>query len=414
MLLITLLTSLAGLILSKNFRFGSFNPFTIYFSIWTIFFATFSLFQSIYTSVSTEYLLAHCCAQLLAIFIMLVSKATDRQPQHSDNTLNNYKLHLPTFNILQLILMLSIPVVYQKATTFAGGESVFSMIGYINLRRSFNEDHMSMGILKYLYPLSFLNCAITLYFASLKELSKKRAVAAVLTALFYAYLATGRTFFLMVFAFSIPPLAMTGKIKGKSLLILGSILLSFFFLVASMTAKGTSMDASILENVFSFIDSFQSYTVAPFVALYMLLEKTTAFTGGDNTFRFLFSILSSLGLADPPVALIKGYEYTPIETNIYTVYEVYARDFSLAGFFIPPLFLFIHWWLYKKANSGNTLFIFFYAASVYPLATQLLQDQYVTLFSTWIQVAFWCAILVRKKRTIKVNYANIQQERLLP
>ena len=271
-----------------------------------------------------------------------------------------------------------------------------------------------MGVLKYLYPLSFLNCAVTIFFASRKEVSKKRGGIAVLIALFYAYLATGRTFFLMIFAFSIPPLAITGKIKGKSLIILGGILMAFFFLVASMTAKGTSMDASIIENIFGFIDSFQSYIVAPFVALYMLLEKVTTYTGGDNTFRFLFSILSSLGLAAPPVPLIKGYEYTPIATNLYTVYEVYARDFSLAGFFIPPFFLFIHWWLYKKAKLGNTLFIFLYAASVYPLVTQLLQDQYVTLFSTWIQITFWCAVLIRRTRKIEVNYDNIQHERLLP
>ncbi len=413
-----ILISLSGLIISKNFRFGPFNPFTVYFSIWTIFFILFFIFQGLYVSTSTEYLLAHFCAQILAIVVMLVSKATDRRLPVGYILPYKYEPHLPTLNILQSILVLSTPVVYQKATTFARGESIFSVIGYMNLRYAFNEEGMNMGVLRYLYPLSFLVCAITIYFASQKQVSKKRAAIAVFTAIFYAYLATGRTFFLMLFAFTIPPLALTGKIKGKSLLILGGVLMLFFFLVASMTAKGTSTDASIIENAMGFIDSAQSYVVAPFVALYMAFEKLHTFTGGENTFRFIFSILNSLGLAEAPAALVREYEYTPIITNIYSVYEVYVRDFGFAGFLIPPFFLFIHWWLYKKAKAGNTLFVFFYAASVYPLVTQLLEDQYVSLLSMWIQTIFWCTILMRKRSQQQAgnfhNANNSSYERLAP
>ncbi|RZJ37028.1 MAG: oligosaccharide repeat unit polymerase [Chryseobacterium sp.] len=60
---------------------------------------------------------------------------------------------------------------------------------------------------------------------------------------------------------------------------------------------------------------------------------------GENTFRTFFSILYSLDfMSEPPIALVRGFEYVPDPTNVYTVYEVYVRDFWYLGVFLPPTF----------------------------------------------------------------------------
>jgi oligosaccharide repeat unit polymerase len=98
----------------------------------------------------------------------------------------------------------------------------------------------------------------------------------------------------------------------------------------------------------------------------------------------------ALGLSNiQPVALIKEFTYVPDLTNVYTVYEVYFRDFSYSGILIPPLFLVGHYWLYRKALLFGGVWIFYYSASVYPLVMQFFQDQYFSILSLWIQVAFW-------------------------
>lgn len=405
------LTSFFGFILSKYYKLGPFNPFTLYFGVWLTVFGILWIFQDVYITLPSQFLLIITCVQLVAIFLMTCIKIIDAPSKQDFSSYpSQYHLNDKLILMLQLALLAAMPVLYQKATEFAGGQNIFTSIGYINLRRAFNEQGMDMGVLRYLYPLSFLCCAFTVYYAAKGQFKKWRAFLAVVTALFYAYLATGRTFFLMVFVFTIPPLAIAGKIRAKSLIILGSILFGFFFLVATLTAKGTSMDASLGENISSFAESIHSYLIAPFVALYLLSEKLPILAYGDYSLRFLISVLSAIGLTDPPAPLIKGYEFTPVVTNIYTVYEVYIRDFGVIGFFMPSLYLLLHWWLYSKARKQNDLFIFLYAVSLYPLFTQVLQDQYASLVSTWIQATFWCLLFIRKNKSFPFQHSFERQK----
>ena len=171
-----------------------------------------------------------------------------------------------------------------------------------------------------------------------------------------------------------------------------------FLLVALLTSKGASADASFGDNILSFIDSVHNYLIAPFVALSLQMSDFNSPAFGDYSLRFFFSVLSAFGLTNSPISLVRGYEFTPVPTNLYTVYEVYVRDFAIAGFFIPVLFLPIHWYLYKKACRGNEFYIILYAISAYPLMTQVLQDQYMSLISTWIQLLIGCFLLMRKKK----------------
>ena len=186
-------------------------------------------------------------------------------------------------------------------------------------------------------------------------------------------------------------------------------------LVASLTSKGASTDASFSDNMSSFIESAHSYLIAPFVALSMQMSEFDAPALGEYSLRFFFSVLAALGLTNRPMSLVRGYEFTPAPTNLYTVYEVYVRDFAVFGFFLPVLFLPIHWYLYKKARRGHELYIIIYAISTYPLLTQVLQDQYMTLISTWIQLFIGCWLLISKLTYFQIfkfvfgcSFSNLQ------
>lgn len=395
MLTLLILVSLTGFLMSKYRKLGAFNPFTLFFGLWSAIFIAYSFFQDIYYPVSSEYLLIQICVQLGALFLMLFA----RPPVYSPNAalLPVYKVNKPVFFIVQLILLIGLPLIYQRATDLAGG-NIFTSIGYTRLRYAFNMEGASVGFLRYFTPLSFVASAIAVYFASKKQISKFSALLTVFSGLCYAFLATGRTFFLLIFILIVVPLAVSGKIKTKTMALLGALLISVFFLIAWLTSKGTSVNASFGENVAGFVDSMQSYLVAPFVALSMLFDKLSTMHYGDYSLRFVLSLLSSQGLTDPPAPIVKGYQFTPIPTNLYTVYEVYFRDFGVFGFFIPLIFLPVHWIMYKSAKRKNDFFVIVYAISVYPLLTQILQDQYMTLISTWIQMALACILLIKKDR----------------
>ncbi|OSI13031.1 O-antigen polymerase [Neisseria canis] len=394
MLVFLTLISLCGFFLSKYFKLGPFNPFTLYFGVWSAIFVAYAFFQDTYRPISDDYLFIQICVQLVAFFMMICARPF--KPGFMPIP-PRYQLNKKIFTLIQLALIAALPTFYQMVVDYAG-ESIFTSSGYTRLRYVFNNEGKDMGKLGYLYTLAFLSASVGVYYAAKKELNKWQTILAVLLALIYAYLTTGRTFFLMIFIFTVTPLAVMGKIRLKTLAVLGSALLGTFFLVASLTSKGASPDASLSDNIASFIESAHSYFIAPFVALSMITEELKTLAFGDYSLRFILSILAAFGLTDPPGPIVKGYQFTPAPTNLYTVYEVYVRDFDVFGFFIPLIFLPIHWILYKQARKANDFCMIIYAISLYPLLTQMLQDQYMTLISTWIQIFLGCLLLISRKR----------------
>jgi oligosaccharide repeat unit polymerase len=160
------------------------------------------------------------------------------------------------------------------------------------------------------------------------------------------------------------------------------------------------------ENLESFLENLISYTIAPVLALFGLMNTELMLDYGLNSLRGLIAVLYSFGLIEsPPVNLIKNYEFVPNPTNVYTVYEVYFRDFYYFGLLIPPLFLLVHWWLYAKALRIGGRWVFYYAASVYPLLMQFFQDQYFSLFSMWVQVGFWYWLFLKSEKQNTLSHA---------
>jgi oligosaccharide repeat unit polymerase len=171
-----------------------------------------------------------------------------------------------------------------------------------------------------------------------------------------------------------------------------------------MTAKGIGLESDLSGNLLSIFESLRSYVAAPILACSILFNSLTSYDLGQNSFRTIIAILNAVGLDDlEPINLIRGYVAVPWPTNVYTVYEVYFKDFSMIGFYIPSLMLVIHFWLYKKAQTIGDKWLFIYAASVYPLVMQFFQDQYFSLLSMHVQIVFWCVLLFKSSKQIKIE-----------
>jgi oligosaccharide repeat unit polymerase len=238
-----------------------------------------------------------------------------------------------------------------------------------------------------------------------KSTTLLRLVISVAVSLFYAYLSTGRTNFLLLLLMVLMPLILLGIVRIKGLIIAFLLIGVTFVLVAAMTAKGVSLEASFSENTASLMENLTAYTAAPFVAMSKLVQVDRPADWGANTSRFFMSALYALGaIESPPSSLIRDYVFVPNPTNVYTVYDVYFRDFSYFGLFIPPLILAFHWWLYRQARVAAGRWVFYYAASVYPLVMQFFQDQYFSLLSIWIQLGFWFWVFVAPGKIVRAEF----------
>jgi oligosaccharide repeat unit polymerase len=385
-----LIVTLAGFILSCLGKPGIGNPFKIYFLIWFIVILGYYLSRESYIRVSNEFFILLLSAKIFSFVIMSVVYL-------KPNVLQKFS-KLPEINndqdwaifIGQIVVVSVLPFIYLKASAIAGSSDVFSMSGYIKLRLATTSGNDQFGIFKYFGILSFVISSLTIISYQNGKARSWRLVLTIFVSLFYIYLGTGRTYLLLLVCLAVIPSVLVGAIRMKGIVITAFLIGGFFIFVSGMAAKGISSNLDLSKNFQYFYEHIKDYTTGPLVAFSGLTTSDNSPEWGQNSFRFLMSLQHALGISDAsPVLLIREYTSIPDPINVYTVYETYFRDFSFFGIFIPPFFLIIHYWLYKKAIRYGNVWIFYYSASVYPLVMQFFQDQYLSLLSTWIQIAVW-------------------------
>jgi oligosaccharide repeat unit polymerase len=390
MLELLLLLTLGGLTLASHRRMGLANPFQIYFLIWLLVFFGYYFYATSFIKLQSEFLVLMLITKSIAILFLIVIliNTTTKNQVISNNSVNIKNRSL--LDIAQILVLLIIPLVYKKALSLSNGVDIFSVLGYVQLRAAMTEDGQGFGFLNYFYVLSYVLSSISVILYINKKIGVLRLSASIAISLFYVYIGTGRTGALLLLLLIFIPLVLLKIFRLKGIFIFSLLVIILFVFIAGMTAKGVSVESGTLENIESFLENIRGYTVAPILAFSKFIDLNNSVGFGENIFRTFFAIFYSLGMTDiPPIALIRDYTYVPDATNVYTVYEVYFRDFSYFGIFIPPLFLLFHWWLYRKALQKGGIWIFYYAASSYPLMMQFFQDQYFSLLSSWVQIGFW-------------------------
>lgn len=397
-----LLVTFIGFLLSSHGRLGTGNPYQIYFFIWLTVYTGYYLTRDLFIRLDDTFIFVTLVSQYFALFLLIISylkssgfSQKNRAPDLGTITVNKWFFY-PLFF---LVVAGAYPT-YLKAIELANGQSIFSIIGFMTLRNSITYEGRDFGVFGYLTPLSMIVAMVTAIGFKNKQIGFLFFLTIIFVALFYCYMATGRTYILMLFCFLFMPFFIAKIFSKKSLIITGFIFVSIFVFIAGMSSKGVSFDNSFSQNVRTFQENIVGYTTAPFVAMSQLFNNLDEPEYGINSLRFFFAVMQKLGLAEvKSVELVKDYVMTPFPTNVYTVYEVYYRDFLYYGYFIPPLFLMLHFWLYRYAVVRGGRWITFYAASTYPLVMVFFQDQYFSLTSQWIQMIFWLTLLCTRSKT---------------
>ncbi len=388
MICILLVITFAGLILASRRRMGIGNPFQIYFIIWFMCIFGYYVSRETYIIVSSEFFVWLIFAKTISFVLLLFVYTQHQETTSLSKSLNINETTYRLINLAQIAVMIALPFVYLTAVKLTGGHDVFTGMGYRVLRLEKAVD--GYGYLRYFLNLSLVVSSLKMFFYFQGRTHYGGLVLSILVSLSYIYLATGRTIFLLFMCLMITPLVLVGAMRLRGVLISFLLIASFFMFIAGMTSKGISVDESLSKNIDSFTESMRSYTIAPFVAFSNLVASEPACDWGENTFRFFYALRHAFGVSDKePIQLIRDYAFVPCKANVYTVYDPYFRDFSYFGIFIPPFFLIIHYWLYRKATCFGGIWLFYYSATIYPLLMQFFQDQYFSLLSTWLQFAFW-------------------------
>ena len=278
---------------------------------------------------------------------------------------------------------------------------------FVNVRIQYTAEALSQtrNLLDYLITLSFISVGLQLLL-TFRNNKKIRFYVALTIALAYAILSTGRTFLLFLFTMIIGILLITRRLNAfKGFFYVVLIATSIFVLVGLFLGKGGSLEQNFLDNSLSMKDSLRTYLLASLPAFDIYMQSDIRQKYGSNTFRTILAVLHEIGFNVDVPSLVKEYQYVPMPTNVYTVYQPYFADFSFFGpIFIQFFFGLVYGLVYKKANRGNSFYIFLYGIFLYPLLMQGFQDQYFSLLSTWIQYFIALYIYFNAEQIISIGF----------
>jgi oligosaccharide repeat unit polymerase len=379
-------------------------PPVVFSAIWTIGIAlhyifSFTLLPDLLPLSSVTYILFTSGSLCFGLGSFLSAIVFSKPQVKNENLLksgNTLPVALKLRLILVLITLLVLPFYVKKAIEIVVSSEIENFL--VGLRNELSVGDADYGWYKYIITLSIITFSLCLFESIKKPTIVNRIILLIsfLITVGYVVLFTGRTFFLLIFLnYCFANLLLNPKFKIKRLLVLIPLALLTFILLGLLLNKGGSFDDSLRDNVKSSSELTAVYVVGAFSAFEYESDKLVSVANmGINSLRFFYLIGDKLGFIIPPefkASLVQDFVYVPYETNVYTYYSPYYRDF---GYLYPLicliLFGFIHMLVFIKAKeTKNPKMILYYSLLMYPLTMSIFSDNYLTLTSSWIQFVIY-------------------------
>jgi oligosaccharide repeat unit polymerase len=216
----------------------------------------------------------------------------------------------------------------------------------------------------------------------------------------YSVFATGRTYFFLILAIYLGISYLLKKRFSIKKYIAPLLLFTLFFIsIGIIYGKGGNKENSLKDNLNASAETTAVYLVSSLTALDIETRNNVkASYSGENTLLFFVKIGQKLNLLPNIKAgtLLSEFVFVPYPTNVYTFYSPYIRDYGrVYAWFMIGLFGALHTWLFHKAiKTKNLRYTLYYSFLLYPVLMSFFQDQYMSLFSTWLQIVFYTEVFL--------------------
>jgi oligosaccharide repeat unit polymerase len=161
------------------------------------------------------------------------------------------------------------------------------------------------------------------------------------------------------------------------------------FVVIALFTKDISNQSESSAGVYAQFTF--GYAVMPLAGLDYVLHHASEYQHEPNhTFREILPVVAPfLGIKYTPAPALDEFIEVPLPVNVYTVFKFYYLDFGLSGMLVAMFLIGAgQTWLLRKALTGEHLYVFLFAVSLYPLAMVAFDDQYSEIFGYSKQIIF--------------------------
>lgn len=316
---------------------------------------------------------------------------------------NAYFVNINIFKIVTvIIILLSLPSIYQY---FNYLQNSFGNIFLLYQRLKSAEDMLNLPtyFLYYRKFLIYFSLALLTLYWNLDDITKKkiRSYVILLNTIAITFVISIPTRNSILFYFL--PLAIlfvsAKELSNKKIILVLFIAFSLFmfFYYAISLGKYWYLYKSSSSAMLTLLNEIKIYLSGSILAFGKTANSHSFMYNGKNTFRFIMAIDDALFGTSSAVKLTNEFiSISSFSTNVYTFYDFYIRDYgAFYSLFIQFALSYIHGVTYKGMKKKNIYKMYLFSLLSYPLVMQFFQDQYLSLFSTWIQILLVGAVVLK-------------------
>lgn len=379
-----------------------FAPWTITVSVWLAILVMF-LFQGdllyplgnqFYTCLSL-WLPIFTISSLLTYYLLPgeVEKGRSREPE----------INGLMFNTLYVISMIITPLYLYQIMKVVMMFDTSDMLNNIRLLAVYGDE--SYGFLNYSYVLNQVLIVVAIW--RYPKIPLWQLVTIIIAGMMsaFAIMEKGLLFFLFATVMYVLYEKRIIRIRQIGFSVVTVVLV--FFLLNVMREYTDDADAG---DGTTFLDFFAIYVLSPPVAFERVTEDLTP-QFGSHTFQTLYLFLNRFG-GDYEVNIkLQEFEWVPLPTNVYTVFQPFFEDFSYKGVAMFALvYGFVSGLLYRMARNGSGLGKCLYVYVVYALVLQFYQENIMMSIVNVIQFTFFTWLITQQKIDVTFRWSEINTQ----
>jgi oligosaccharide repeat unit polymerase len=228
-----------------------------------------------------------------------------------------------------VLLTAMLPVLWHRIQQISAASGVRNF--WVGVRYQSLQADTSLGIFEELIFFSTITAWVAFLEQQRLGTGKLRAVIAILLGAVYHLVTASRLGVLTMIAGLIGIAMIHGKNLFRTVLTGALGIIVVFVVVALALNKGAEHRDSPTTQAISLAQSFQLYALGGVVAFDTVVQGLVAPESQGRTYRLLYVSARALGYKVEPPPMIAQYTYTPIPTNVYSMYCPYFVDFGATG-----------------------------------------------------------------------------------
>jgi len=335
----------------------------------------------------------------------------------ADHTYNNHSIH-SVLDIALLVAIVGLPLYWREMSNLAGGAT--DDLFLFNIRQKMVEladERTTLSVVRNCEILSILVSIAMAYEMDGTRSRRWRTVIAVAVTLMYGIISATKISLVTIILYIFFTYSIKRKhVNAKTLVAMILICIIIFF-AGMLTFNYAPMFFASTTDMLAFLfrSMLGAWWLGGIVAFSQIAETPNIVISTQPIYRFFLETARSLGInVYVPPKFAEYLNYSPYaDTNAYSIYFCYFKDYGWAGMVILMLFLGAALViLYRKALRGGPVAVQFYAMMCSGLVLSFHSEHFFLGLNFYLKAAIFYYVLYKivpalysSRRGIRVQHA---------